>query len=259
MKIIFITFLNAFKLKELWSYLAWQEIRLRYRRSKLGPFWITLSMFIFIAALGVVYSQLFKVGINEYLPYLAISFVLWGFISSSIVDGPSIYIESSNYLKDIKINPIVFVIRSISKNSIIFFHNFIIILLVYLYFEINPSFYFILAFFGLLLVIVNLFFISALLGILGARYRDILPITQSLVQVAFFVTPITWMPKLVNPDSLIISLNPFSHFLEIIRSPLMGNYPNPESWLISILILIITSLLTFYIYNKKLKNLVFWI
>jgi ABC-type polysaccharide/polyol phosphate export permease len=44
---------------QLWSMLGWNDIHQRYRRSALGPFWITISMAIFIVLLGFIYSKLF--------------------------------------------------------------------------------------------------------------------------------------------------------------------------------------------------------
>lgn len=253
------TFIRAFKNYELWWFLSYQEIVLRYRRSKLGPIWITLSMAIFIATLAVVFSQLFKMELQEYLPHLAISYVIWGFLSSTLGEAPSVFIESASFLKDIRINPIIFLIKSLTKNMIIFLHNFLIVFGIYFLFKLNPGLNFFIGLIGLFVVSLNLFFMSAILSIIGARYRDIVPITQSLIQVSFFVTPITWMPKLVDKDSVILLLNPFSHFLNITRSPFLGYQTELLSWIISFSILIFLATTVFYLYKSKMKSIVFWI
>ena len=71
---------EALKAYDLWLFLAWLDIRLRYRRSKIGPLWITLSMAIFCLTLGTVYSKLLNVDGEEYLPFLSVSFVIWGLL-----------------------------------------------------------------------------------------------------------------------------------------------------------------------------------
>ncbi|MEA2755782.1 MAG: lipopolysaccharide transport system permease protein, partial [Aliidongia sp.] len=54
----------------LWTMLGWNDIRLRYRRSVLGPFWMTLSMAIFIVTLGLIYSRIFHAELRTFLPYI---------------------------------------------------------------------------------------------------------------------------------------------------------------------------------------------
>src|SRR5271168_3618051 len=66
----------------VWLLLGMNDIRQRYRRSRLGQFWITLAMAIQIVTLGFLYSYLFRAPIHEYLPYLAVSLVAWNLIQS---------------------------------------------------------------------------------------------------------------------------------------------------------------------------------
>lgn len=249
----------ALKGRELWLYLAWQDIRLRYRRSKIGPFWITLSMTIFILSLGVVYSQLFKMEVAEYLPFLAVSFVLWGLISTTMGEAPTIFIDAAAYLKDIKINPMVIILRMVTRNGIIFLHNLIILVGIYLYFGINPGVNALTAVAGVLLVLFNLIALTIPLSFLGARFRDVAPIVQSLIQVIFFVTPITWMPKLVSSHSWILKINPFSYYLDLVRSPLLGISPQLNSWVISLLTLLLFTVFSCWIYDAKSRRIAFWI
>ena len=56
--------------------LGWLDIRLRYRGSVLGPFWLTLSTAVMVGALGVLYAKLFGMTLEDYLPFMALSMVL---------------------------------------------------------------------------------------------------------------------------------------------------------------------------------------
>src|SRR5258708_32822844 len=76
--------LSAFEAWPLWTMLGWNDIRQRYRRSTLGPLWITLSMAVFIGVLGVIYSRIFHVEVDIYLPFLTAGYVTWGFIAQVI-------------------------------------------------------------------------------------------------------------------------------------------------------------------------------
>ena len=71
----------------MWSAMAMQDIKMRYRGSLLGPFWLTISMFVMIAAMGLIYPRLFNVEISSYLPFLTVGLVIWNFVSTTIIEG----------------------------------------------------------------------------------------------------------------------------------------------------------------------------
>lgn len=254
-----VDFTAALASYELWSYLAWQDIRLRYRRSKIGPFWITLSMAIFCLALGFVYSQLLQVSLAEYLPFLAVGFVIWGFISGLLGEFPNLYVENGAYLKDGRINPITILFRTTARNTLILGHNVIIIIGIYIYFNIQPGIVAFLALPGLFVVMLNLIAIGISLSIIGARFRDVALINQSLIQVAFFVSPITWMPHLLAADSWVLKANPIGYYMDLIRTPLLGAPPAATSWYVSIATLTIFGAMAIWIYQARSSRIPFWV
>lgn len=216
-------------------------------------------MAIFCLTLGAVYSRLFKVDINEYLPYLSVSFVVWGFIANTIGEMPNLFIDNGAYLKDIRINLLAIVFRAMARNVITFGHNLVIIVGIYLYFSIWPGMAALWVIPGFLLVFINLIVIGVSLSIVGARFRDIAPITQSIIQVVFFITPIMWFPRLVSADSWLIAANPFAHYLDLVRSPLLGHAPALASWAVSILTLVAAVGLAAWLYRNKGSRVVFWV
>ncbi|MGA9658702.1 MAG: hypothetical protein WBQ60_06355, partial [Asticcacaulis sp.] len=57
----------------LWLFLGYQDIRQRYARSVLGPFWLVMGLGITIIGIGFLYSQIMKSDPGTYLPFIAIS------------------------------------------------------------------------------------------------------------------------------------------------------------------------------------------
>lgn len=244
---------------DLWSFLAWHDIKIKYRRSKIGPFWITLSMTFFCVALGVVYGQLFKTNIADLLPYLATGLVIWNYISSCIGEMPNLFVDNASYIKDMRINPLTILLRAFTRSTIIFGHNLIIVLGIYLYFQIWPGWPILWALPGFLLLLLNMIAIGIPLSVIGARFRDISQITQSILQVIFFITPIFWFPRLLSEGSWITAVNPISYFLDLIRSPLLGRHPEPLSWAVSFLTLALASIVAAWVYRRKGAYIAFWV
>jgi len=95
----------------IWSVLGWHDIKQRYRRSIIGPFWFTLSTALMVIVLGVLYATLLKQEIRHYLPFLAVGLVVWQFINTVINEGTTILIGSQSLIKQINLPLTVHVCR----------------------------------------------------------------------------------------------------------------------------------------------------
>jgi len=215
----------------LWGTLGWNEILQRYRRSLLGPFWLTASMAVMVVALGIVYAEIFKITVAGFVPFLCVSLLLWGYISSALTDAGTLFTSSESYIKQIKLPYSLYVYKFIWSKIIIFAHNFIIYFGVLIYFQFWPGAVALYAIPGFLLVTLNAALASFYLGMASARFRDIPQIVASVVQILFFITPIMWKPELLRSQPYLIDFNPFFHLLEIVRAPLLGQTPTFENYL----------------------------
>ena len=131
--------MNGGRLWYVWGALGWHDIRQRYRRSKLGPFWLTISLGVKIGALSGLYAGLLKVDGARYLPHVAIGFVVWSFISGLINDGCNAFIDGQSSIKQVRLPMSVYVYLVVWRNLIILSHNFMIIVAVVLLFGIRPG------------------------------------------------------------------------------------------------------------------------
>lgn len=218
----------------IWMMLGWQEIKQKYRRSLLGPFWLTMSMAIMVGAMGPLYGKLFHQDIATYLPYLAVSVIAWNLLSQTIIDSCQAFINAESYIKQVRLPLMVYVLRVIWKNIIIFAHNLVVLVLVFLFLPPPLSVRMLLLPVGLLLICANAVWVGMLVGLISARFRDVPQIVASLVQVAFFVTPVMWRPQQLGRHAWIVNFNPFYHFMELVRAPLLGTPIKPLSWLFAV-------------------------
>jgi ABC-type polysaccharide/polyol phosphate export permease len=242
--------------------LAWQDIRQSYRRSAVGPFWLTIGMAVQIVTMGLVFGLIFKTEMSEYLPFLATSIILWGLISATINEGCMAFINAEAIIKQLRIPHFQHVFRVVWRNVVTAGHNVIILPLVFLFFLVTPNWSLAAVLPGLIVLILNLTWVVWLIGMMSARYRDMPPIVNSVVTIAFYVTPIMWYPKLISNDSLahlLLGLNPLYHWVQIVRLPILGQWPTIENWGLALLSAGVGWAITLLAF-KKCKNMIaYWV
>ena len=247
----------------LWGLLGWQDIRRRYRRSVLGPFWLTISMGVLVAALGTLYGALFQVDTAVYVPHLALGFIVWTLVSGLITDGCAAFITAESIIKQTNLPLSVHVYRIVWRNVLILFHNAAIFVVVAALFAISPGWTGLLALAGLVLLVLNGMWVGLVLGVVSARFRDVPPILDSVVRILFFVTPIIWMPELMPGRALMLAVvldfNPLFHFVELVRAPLLGQAPGLASWLAASGITLGGWLLAFALLRRYRRRIAYWV
>jgi ABC-type polysaccharide/polyol phosphate export permease len=214
----------------IWPTLAWQEIRARYRRSLLGPFWLTISIGVLIAGMGPLYSRLFGQATSAYFPHLAVSFIVWMLLASLINEGCTCFTGAEGLIKEARMPLTVHVLRVVWKNVIVFFHHSLIFLIVFVVYPPPLNWSLVLVPFAILAIAINAIWAGLFLGMLCARFRDIPLIIQSIVQVMFFLTPVLWRPESLGRHAWAAQWNPLNHLLEIVRAPLVDGRVPLLSW-----------------------------
>ena len=239
--------------------LGWLEIKQRYRRSVLGPFWLTISTGAMIAVIGLVYSRLFGQEISGYFSYLAIGWVVWMFMAGLMNDACTTFISGEGYIKQIKLPLTIHVLRMVWKNLLILAHNFVIVIIVMLFFRPDLDWHLVLFPLGLLVIAVNGVWLGVFLGLICARFRDIPNIVASLVQVVFFLTPVLWKPDMLGAHSWVATWNPLYHFLEIVRGPLLGASPSSLSWMAALFMTSAGLVIMLVFFSRFRARIAYWV
>ncbi len=240
--------------------LGWLDIRLRYRGSMLGPFWLTISTGVMVAALGLLYSTLFKIDLHDYLPFLALSQVLWGFLAALVSEACSTFTDAESVIRSVRMPFFVFAMRTLIRNTIALGHNIVVIVVVFAIFAVWPHWQSLLAIPGLLLWAVDALFLTLMLGAFCARFRDIQPIVNSVMQIAFFITPVIWKPTQLSPATIEkLALNPFFDLLEIVRGPILGTDIAPSTWAGAIGYSVVLCAISWAFFVRARSRITFWV
>ena len=252
---------SAFRSYHIVTTLAWQDIATRYKRSRIGAFWLTVGMAVTIGALGFVFGNLFNQPMNEFLPYLTVGMILWNFLSMVLTEGGNSFVIATDIILQVKIPLFLHVMRVLWRNIIILGHNIIILPFVFLFFLKPVSFTILLAIPGFFLMVMNVSWMMLILSVVCARFRDFPQIVQNFLQIMYFMTPILWnatqLPGRV-PKSF-LDFNPFYHILCIVRSPIMGEIPSGLNWNYSLVMMVIGWSLAILIFGRYRTKIPYWL
>lgn len=250
----------AMKQNAIWRILAWQDIKQRYRRSVLGPFWLTISTAIMIGALAFVYGGLFHQSLDQYLPFVACGMIVWTLIAAIVNESCTVFIAAEGVIKQVRLPLTLHVCRMVWRNMLIFLHNAVILLLLYICFGHGLALDLLSLPLALVVYAINGVWLGLVLGSYCTRFRDIAPIVANMVQLLFFVTPIMWRPEVLGADrAWVAAYNPLFHFIELVRAPILGEAFPLLSWQIAITISLLGMILAVLTLTGFRHRVAYWL
>lgn len=250
---------SALRQHRVFLHLGWLDVKQRYRRSIIGPWWISLSMLLFISAMSLIFSRLLHQPMSEYLPFFAAGYILWSFVATSMTESTELFKNHSDLIKQIPLPYSLYILKLLTKNGIILGHNFIVFLLILVTFHKMPSWHSLLVIPALMLLVINLYWICLSIALLSARFRDITQIVNNCIQILFFVTPISWTPRLLASDQWVVDWNPFAYLLALVRSPFLGMPVDGGVWMVCSLMGFCGIVLSFLFFHRVRPRIPFWI
>jgi lipopolysaccharide transport system permease protein len=244
---------------EQWAYMALQDIRLRYRRSMIGPWWVTISTGVMVMMLGFLWSHIFGTDLENYLPFFAVGFVLWGWMSGQVTDAAGGFFQFGGVIKQVKLPLPIFVLRLNVRQCIVLLHNSIIIALVLLMIGKGFTLMSLMAIPNLILIQLNLTLLSIVISIFCTRYQDMTQVVNVGTQIVFFFTPILWQVETLKNRTYLAEMNPVYHWIEMVRAPLLGHMPTLNNYLWSTASLVLLLGLAAYYLGRYRSRIAFWI
>lgn len=241
--------------------LGWKDVAQRYRRSSIGPFWLTINMGVLIGALGLVFGTIFHSPMHEFLPFICVGLIMWGYYSQLVNEGCLSFISNSDTMLQLPIPFFIYILRTWWRNTIILFHNLIIFPIVLAIFGKFVNLNALLVLPGFILVSLNFLWVMLVLAILCTRYRDLTLIVQNIMQVGLYVTPIMWMPSRLTTDNakFLLDFNPFYHLMSVIRDPLLGGTGSLLNWGIVSGMAVVGWIVAILFFNRFRSRVTYWL
>lgn len=254
---------DSLRSPSFWVYSSWLDVVARYRSSVLGIIWLCLPTAIFVLLLGNVYSRLMGYPIDVYMPYLATGYVIWRFMVHVITESAGAFASHKAFIMDGRVRLTDFLLRSFAKAGMQFLFAVIVVVAVVAWFD---SWRGVVSLLSLLLtlpvMLVNLFWVSVCIGIVGARFPDTRDAIGTVLVAGFLLTPIIWMVDRFPPDTLrgfMARLNPAFHMIEFIRAPVLGKMPETVSVIVVLLMAPTGWLLASWLYRRYARYVALWV
>ena len=244
---------------ELWLSMGWQDIRQRYRRTILGPWWLAISTALLVLILGFLWSEIFQVEVRKFLPFFAIGYVLWNYFSGAVNEACVGFTQFEGIIKQRRIPLSALLYRIGVRHTVAFAHNAVVIALIVLWSDVTWSRFLLLAIPGIALFAMVTFLVLIPVAVVCTRFRDFPQIVGNVLQVAFFATPIMWRPEALRNYRWIADYNPLSHLLDIVRQPLLGVAPEWESWIWSVGLFVASFLAAAALLGRYRHRVAYWL
>lgn len=253
--------MNGARNYQFWMTFGMNDIKTKYRRSKLGQWWITLSVALFVFIIGILYQSILDATDVNYMAYLAVGYILWLTISEIFQLSCQVLIQSKLFLLQKNTSVSLFIYRLIYREILTVMHHMVLLPPIFLYYQIWPGVLnILLALIGFTIAIIAAFWAAIILAIVSLRYRDVAPIVSSLIRLAFFATPIIWIHRdLGFYGNLIVALNPFKYFISVVRIPLLGGELPLENWIVVISITGCLAFLALWLLGRTRQRITYWL
>lgn len=248
-----------------WSavlYPAVLEFLIRYRRTVVGPAWLLIGPALFIALLGELYAHIGSASASKFIPYLTIGLVTWTFISGMVTASATVFQRARSQILQGGMSLSRIAAVEVITYVLTFLNQFVIVIAVMIIYGVPVSLYALVSIIGLAIVILNGVWVMRTVGVLGARYRDVSEIFQAIMRIAFLATPIMWMPGEGDQSAVMgkfLLLNPFYHFIELVRAPLLGYPISLVTWIITLSISIAGLLIASALTSRYNRFVALWV
>jgi lipopolysaccharide transport system permease protein len=250
---------NGFRSWRLWLYFGALDVRQRYRRSSLGPLWLSLGLGVTILGIGLLYSAILKTPAGTFIPFLSISLLTWQYISSSISESTGVFQGAGSIITSMRVPYTALILRMLVRNAIVFLHCIPPAVIAFLFYRYPVHAAALFSIPGFILLTANLYWIALLVAILCLRFRDIAQIIVYGLQLAIFVTPIIWQPSKTTVSPALVRLNPLYHMVQVVRAPVFDGKIPVDSLIFCSGMLVVGLVLVFVVFRLSRRHIVHWL
>lgn len=223
----------SLKAPRLWLRLGVRDLVNEHARAALGILWPLIGALAWIVIIYFFIGGTLGEGNPTYLAYLTIGIVVYNFASGVLVNGVNSFIRFRNLILNIPNPMFIYPLRTLTKVSVSTSLQILFIVIALLICGVQPQLSWLWAVGVLPLFFLTGAFLCLGMGIVGVFFGDLRFMMQPIMRMLMFTTPIFWYSKGEGLRMLATVYNPLSHYISIVREPLLGNpYPLLSLWVV---------------------------
>lgn len=244
-----------------WTYLAVESVKNQYRRTVIGPWWLTLQTAAYVFGLAILFGSIFRQPLDEFVPYVGAGFIGFTLLAGLTRQAADVFVNNASTITSTRQPLSSLVFQAVMVELLQFGHNLVIIagFVAVGFVPMSPKLVLIVP--AVLIILLNGLAIGLWLGPTVARFRDVGPFVTSILQVMMFFTPVFWRVDELHPDSrnVLVVWNPFAHLLGLFRDPMLGEFPSPLTWTGVAAVSAANVLLAFWVFPRTRSRLPYWV
>jgi lipopolysaccharide transport system permease protein len=249
--------------RELMFFLAWRDVKVRYKQSLLGIGWVIIQPLTAMVVFTVIFGQFAKLP-SEGVPYAVFTYAAllpWQLFSSAVTRSANSVLSSSSIFTKVYFPRLVLPVAAIFANVVDFGISLLVFFGLLAIFGIWPGWPLLFLPLFVLLTIATTLAFGIWLAALNVRYRDVTYVVPYLVQLSLFLSPVAYSANLVPHGvwRVIYSLNPLAGLIQGFRWSLIRG-PAPDSMLLisiaAVSILLVTGIYYFRRVEKTFADVV---
>lgn len=257
---VFLDLWQGLKMWRVWLALSWQEFKATYRRSLLGVLWVLGSFAGYVFVKLIIFSSLIPVAdATSYNAFLTIGLYVWIYLVMVVSSGPVTFVSAGGWIRSEALPLSLYVFKDIMRELYNFGLTLFVVIAALVYIEFLPKAQSAYAIFAVLFYVVNAIWIKVFFGILGARFRDVGHLVRAITLPMMFLTPVFWLPEQMSELMNYLWWNPFYHYLEIFRAPIVDGIFPVASWTYVLILFVVGWIASIILFARFSRRIVFWL
>jgi lipopolysaccharide transport system permease protein len=246
---------EIWKHRELLYFLAWRDLKVRYKQTILGFAWVVLQPLLFTLVFTVVLRVLVKVP-SDGIPYPIFAYIgllIWTFFSSSVLSAANSLVGNANLISKVYFPRMLIPLACVLARLVDLFVALSIIIGLLAYYRIHVTAALLLAPYLILLLAIFSLSVGMWSAAINVKYRDVGLTIPVMIQLWMFLSPVAYPASLVPSKwRLLYSVNPLVGMIEGFRATILGQVINWPSILMSTAItLLALAYATFCFRNRE--------
>ncbi|AWV06410.1 hypothetical protein C9I47_0689 [Lysobacter maris] len=253
---------QSFRNPEFWALSSWLDIIVKARKSRFGILWLMAPSLVYVFGLGKFFADMQPGSPGRFYAHVALGSMIFRTMMSSVIGSANVFHGSHSFIMDGHVRLTDYLLQSLAKSffdmcmyvpvtvaALMLFGQVSLVGLAW-------------ALLALVIIYVNGLWISAVFGLTGARFPDFGQLLTNVSIFLFLLTPIIWYPEAVPANShraQLMRMNPFYHFVEIFRAPIMGDPVDPGSLVYVAVITVVGLIVATFAYRRYARFVPLWI